>query len=43
MLKEAHFTFTKEELCHAAHGNLVAVILVTQQYLQAQNLDGADF
>lgn len=43
MQKEAEFTFTSKELCRAAHGNLVSIILVANLYFQAQELDVAAF
>jgi hypothetical protein len=43
MLEEKTFEFTQEEQCQAAHGNLVALILVATLYLQEHALDVPTF
>jgi len=43
MLEEKTIPLTKEELCRAAHGNLVALILVANQFMKEQSLKADDF
>lgn len=38
MLKEKTIPLTEKELCQAAHGNLVALILVTNQFMTEQSI-----
>ena len=43
MLQEKTLTFDREELCNAAHGNLVSLLLVTIRFMQEQALDADGF